>query len=110
MLNRKFQNQNPKALKAYIGDPNSRKTLKILKPSLARGQCQRPTESFLDDLVGCHLIDLGIHMGSWQNYGPSLGTLNMRCRIILRTQSGTIILTTTHMGGGGAFLKKARLR
>ena len=25
-------------------------------------------------------------MGSCQNYGPFLGTLNIRCRIILRTQ------------------------
>ena len=26
-----------------------------------------------------------------------LGTLNNRCRIIIRTQKGTLILTTTHM-------------
>ena len=37
-----------------------------------------------------------IDMGNCQNYGPFLGTLNIRCRIILRTQNGTIILTTTH--------------
>ena len=37
------------------------------------------------------------HMGSCQNYGPSLGTLNNRCRIIIGTQKGTIILTTTHI-------------
>ena len=37
------------------------------------------------------------YMGSCQNHGPFLGTLNSRCRIILRTQKGTIILTTTHM-------------
>ena len=36
-------------------------------------------------------------MGSCQNYGPFLGTLNIR-RIVLRTQKGTIISTTTHMG------------
>ena len=36
-------------------------------------------------------------MGSCQNRGPFLGTLNNRCRIILGTQKGTIILTTTHM-------------
>ena len=29
--------------------------------------------------------------------GRCLGTLNIRCRIILRTQKGTIILTTTHV-------------
>ena len=36
-------------------------------------------------------------MGSCQNYGPFWGTLNNRCRIILGTQKGTIILRTTHM-------------
>ena len=28
---------------------------------------------------------------------PFLGTLNIRCRIIIRTQKGTILSTTTHM-------------
>ena len=37
----------------------------------------------------------GFYMGSCQNYGPFLGTLNNRCRIIIRTQKGTLILTTT---------------
>ena len=36
-------------------------------------------------------------MGGCQNYGPFLGTLNIRCRIIIGTQKGTIILTTTHV-------------
>ena len=36
-------------------------------------------------------------MGSCQNYGPFLGTLNNRCRIILGTPKETIILTTTHV-------------
>ena len=36
-------------------------------------------------------------MGSCQNFGPFLGTLNNRCRIIIGTQKGTIILTTTDM-------------
>ena len=36
-------------------------------------------------------------MGGCQNYGSFLGTLNIRCRIIVRTQKGTLILTTTHM-------------
>ena len=35
------------------------------------------------------------HMGGCQNY--FLGTLNTRCRTILGTQKGTLILTTTHM-------------
>ena len=36
-------------------------------------------------------------MGVCQNYGPFLGPPNTRRRIILRTQKGTIVLTTTHM-------------
>ena len=36
-------------------------------------------------------------LGGCQNYGPFLGTLNNRCRIIVGTQKGTIILTTTQM-------------
>ena len=36
-------------------------------------------------------------MGGNQNYGPLLGTLNIRCRIIIGIQKGTIILTTTHI-------------
>ena len=42
-------------------------------------------------------------MGGCQNYGPFLGTLNNRSRIlILGTQKGTIILTTTHMRGSSS--------
>ena len=37
------------------------------------------------------------HMGGCQNYGFFLGTLNIRGRIIIGTQKGTIILTTTHI-------------
>ena len=40
------------------------------------------------------------HMGGCQNYGPFLGTLNMRGRIIKGTPKRTIILTTTHIGLG----------
>ena len=36
-------------------------------------------------------------MGGCQNYGPFLGTLNNRCRIIIGTQKGTLILTTTNI-------------
>ena len=37
-------------------------------------------------------------LGGCQNYGPFLGTLNIRCRIIIiGTQKRTIILTTTHL-------------
>ena len=34
-------------------------------------------------------------VGGCQHDGPFFGTLNIRCRIILGTQKGTIILTTT---------------
>ena len=40
-----------------------------------------------------------LHVGSCQNLGPFLGTLNNRCRIIIGTQEGTVILTTTHVVG-----------
>ena len=35
-------------------------------------------------------------MGGCQHYGPFLGTLNIRCRIIIGTQKGAITLTSTH--------------
>ena len=43
-------------------------------------------------------------MGGCQNYGPFLGTLNIRGRIIIGIQKGTIILTTTHMSCSQYFL------
>ena len=36
-------------------------------------------------------------MGGCQNYGPFLGTLDIRGGIIIGTQKWTIILTTTHI-------------
>ena len=44
------------------------------------------------------------NMGGCQDYGPLLGPLNTRWRIILRTQKGTIVLTTAHMDLGGFML------
>ena len=41
------------------------------------------------------------HLGGCQNWGPLLGTLNNRCRIIVGTQKGAIILTTTHLVSEG---------
>ena len=35
-------------------------------------------------------------MGGCQNHGPLLGPLNTKCRIVLRNQKETIILTTAH--------------
>ena len=48
----------------------------------------------------CHDERREYYMGGCQNYGPFLGTLNIRCRIIIGIQRGTIILTTTHMDLG----------
>ena len=45
----------------------------------------------------CMWFDDDIHMGGCQNYGPLLGALNIRCRIIRRTQKGTLILTTIYI-------------
>ena len=39
-------------------------------------------------------------MGGCENDGPFLGTLNIRCRIIIGIQKGTIILTTIHIVSG----------
>ena len=44
-----------------------------------------------------------LHLGGCQNDGPFLGTLNIRCRIIIGIQKGTIILTTTHLLVGDFF-------
>ena len=35
------------------------------------------------------------YMGGCQNYGPFLGTLNIRCRIIIGTPTGTIIVNAS---------------
>ena len=43
------------------------------------------------------LLLVQMEVGSCQNYGPFLGTPNIRCRTILGTQKGTIILTTTQV-------------
>ena len=36
------------------------------------------------------------YMGGCQSYGPFLGTLTIRFRIIIGIQKGTLLLTTTH--------------
>ena len=46
---------------------------------------------------GCRSWSLGYYMGGCQNDGPFLGTPKIRCRMIIGTQKGTIILTTTHI-------------
>ena len=45
----------------------------------------------------CVHISTHTRMGGCQNYGPLLGPRNTECRIVIRTQKGTFLLTTTHM-------------
>ena len=47
------------------------------------------------------------HMGGCQNYDPFLGTLDIRWRIIIGIEKGTIILTTIHMAKQLDFQLKA---
>ena len=60
-----------------------------------------PSSQYLRDLAPKAIKD----MGGYQNYGSWLGRLDARCRIILRTQKGTMMLTTTHMVSGTGNLK-----
>ena len=43
------------------------------------------------------------NMGGCQNYGPLLGPLNTRCRVILNPQKAGRILTSTHIPDLRAF-------
>ena len=51
----------------------------------------------VSNVVDRNLHGKGMYMGDCQNYGPFLDTLNIRCRIIIGIQKGTINLTTTHI-------------
>ena len=51
-------------------------------------------------LTSCKNREHAQHMSGCQNNGPFLGTLNIRCRMIIGIQKETIILTTTHMTSG----------
>ena len=57
---------------------------KIPRSPMLRHMESPPTSRCLHDKGGC------------QNYGPFLGTLDIRCRIIIGIQKGTIVLRTTH--------------
>ena len=58
--------------------------------------CKGAQHPLLEDCFK-RVYGLGLHMGGCQDYGPFLGTLNIRGRIIIGNQKGTIILTTTHI-------------
>ena len=54
--------------------------------------------SGIGSLKNCQFVlSCDPHMGGCQNYGPFLGTLNIKCRIVIGIQKGTLILTTTHI-------------
>ena len=40
-----------------------------------------------------------MHVGGCHKYGAFLGTLHITCRVIIGMQKGTILVTTTHVGG-----------
>ena len=48
-------------------------------------------------MVGGDPVWLIAHLGGCQNYGPFLGTLNIRGCIIIGIQKRTIILTIPHL-------------
>ena len=54
-------------------------------------------QSLLTTLLG---LDIVLRLGGCPNYGPCLGTHTTRCCIIKGIQTGTIILTTTHLAFG----------
>ena len=92
-----------------------------------RAQCQprpKPHSNYSEQITTTSTLSLEPnltrneveHMGGCQNYGPFLGTLNIRGRIIVGIQKGTIILTTNHIenciktaniSGSGAIRKAA---
>ena len=69
-------------------------------PQAAGGSGQQQLCRLLVDAEGACSRDI---LGGHQNDGRVLG--NTRCRIILRNQKRTIILTTTHMSQGQNSLK-----
>ena len=90
-----------KGLFTYTNRPTLQILLKKLGP-LQEGSYQGgPYISIVLYLVySLSKTPYGPYMGGCQNYGPQnlkLGPLNTRCCIILRSQRGTIILTTSHV-------------
>ena len=45
------------------------------------------------------------YLGGCQNYDPFLGTLSVKCRIIMGITEGPIILTTSHLRFRGYTLR-----
>ena len=65
--------------------PTARTCARRSMAELVRRELRHSSRTAWQNMGGCH------------NCGPFLGTLNIRCRIIIGTQKGTIILTTAHM-------------
>ena len=64
--------------------------------------------TLLQNLTAGPRLESSSHMGACQKSGPFLGPLNTRCRIMLRTKKGTIILTTIHISHSSLALKGIR--
>ena len=58
---------------------------------------ERVFRQTLYNLLPTCVLTHATHVSGCQNHGPLLGPLATRCRIMVRTQKGTIILTTTHV-------------
>ena len=67
----------------------------VRDPETGLGQRMKPRQAEVQASAYAYIIYT--YMGGCQNYGPFLGTLNTRCRIIIGFQKGTVILTTTHI-------------
>ena len=50
-----------------------------------------------NETARCLHIYIYIYMCGCQNYGPFLGTLNIRCRIIIGIEKATIVLGNPHI-------------
>ena len=72
-------------------------------------ECESSTSGFLGRTIQTYALQIFwalvyTNMGGCQKYGPFLGTLSSRCRIILGTQKLVIILTTTHILSFGSIV------
>ena len=81
----------PKMVPLILGNPQVVQGLKASRQSLSLKQQKASSQTQPEP---CTRL---VSMGGCQNY-PFLGNLNIRCRIIIGIQRGTIIWTTTQIG------------
>ena len=67
-------------------------------PTLASARSDEALQSSAPECWGYKYSEVGqTYVVGSQNYGPFLGPLNTRCRIILRAQKRTTVLTTIYV-------------